>query len=78
MKVVNTITMLTGTVMTSLGLLPLLLGYPYCNGCPNSGPSNVWQLIVMAVYESQGVLLLTGIALTLSSFIVMRRYRTSL
>ena len=72
MKVVNTITMLTGTVMTSLGLLSMLLVYP------NSSSLNTWQPLLLAVYESQGVLLLTGIALTLSSFIVMRRYRTSL
>lgn len=72
MKVVNTITMLTGTVMTSLGLLSMLLTYP------NSSSLNILQPLLLAVYESQGVLLLTGIALTLSSFIVMRRYRTSL
>ena len=72
MKVVNTITMLTGTVMTSLGLLSMLLVYP------NSSSLNTWQPLLLAVYESQGVLLLTGIALTLSSFIVMRRYRTPL
>lgn len=72
MKVVNTITMLTGTVMTSLGLLSMLLTYP------NSSSLNTWQPLLLAVYESQGVLLLTGIALTLSSFIVMRRYRTPL
>lgn len=64
MKVINTITMLTGTVMTSLGLLSM---YPSLS---------VWQRLLLAVYESQGVLLLTGIALTLSSFIVMRGYRT--
>lgn len=67
MKVVNTITMLTGTVMTSLGLLSMY---------PNSSSLSVWQPLLLAVYESQGVLLLTGIALTLSSFIVMRGYRT--
>lgn len=72
MKVVNTITMLTGTVMTSLGLLSMLLTYP------NSSSLNILQPLLLAVYESQGVLLLTGIALTLSSFIVMRRYRTPL
>ena len=72
MKVVNTITMLTGTVMTSLGLLSMLLTYP------NSSSLNILQPLLLAVYESQGVLLLTGIALTLSSFIVMRRYRPSL
>lgn len=49
-------------ILMFLGILPFIFTYPFSEG-PNSGPSNLWELILMISYEGKEWYLMTGFAL---------------
>lgn len=55
------ILLIAGVTSTVIAILPFFFAYPYSDG-PNSGPSNLWELILMISYEGQKWYLLAGIA----------------
>lgn len=55
--------LLGGLFYTFLGVLPFLFDYPYCNHCPNSGPANFWELLLVASHEGEGWYLHAGVIL---------------
>jgi hypothetical protein len=67
MKKITICILIVGVILTIMGILPFLFAYPYCNFCPNSGPSNGWELILMLSYEGQKWYLLVGIVFLLIS-----------
>jgi len=75
MKVLSVISLSLGTIVTIIGIFPFIFAYPYCIGCANSGPSNLWELILMISYEGKGWYLIVGIILLLLSFFLIFRQR---
>jgi len=75
MKMLSVISLSLGTIITIIGILPFIFAYPYCNGCTNSGPSNLWELILMISYEGKGWYLIVGLILWLLSFFLIFRQR---
>lgn len=75
MKVLSIISLSLGTIISIIGILPFIFGYPYCNDCTHSGPSNLWELILMTSYEGKGWYLIAGIILLLLSFFLIFRKR---
>ena len=75
MKVLSVISLTLGTIVSIVGLLPFIFAYPYCNECTNSGPSNLWELIIMNSYTEKGWYLFVGIALLFLSFLLTFRQR---
>lgn len=72
MKVFSVLFMILGVILTLLGILPFILKYPF-NNSPNSGPANIWELILMISYDVKGWYLMIGIGLLLlSSFFKQR------
>ncbi|NUU62128.1 hypothetical protein [Paenibacillus agri] len=62
-----------GVISLVVGLIPYIFDYPYCNGCENSGPSNIWELIIMLSYE--GWYLQIGLSLLLISSLLLYKQR---
>lgn len=74
MKVLSIISLILGTIVTIIGVLPFIFKYPFSNS-PNSGPSNLWELILMISYEGKEWYLIGGITLLLISFFLTFRQR---
>ena len=74
MKLLSSISLTFGTVVAIIGILPYLFNYPYSNS-PDSGPSNLWELILMISYDGKGSYLIVGIALLFLSFSLLFRQR---
>ncbi|KQU21876.1 MULTISPECIES: hypothetical protein [Peribacillus] len=74
MKKISVLLLVLGTIVTIIGILPFMLAYPYSDG-PNSGPSNVWELILMISYEGQRGYLIIGIVLLLFSSLSLFKQR---
>lgn len=64
MNILNFLSLLLGVILTFLGVLPFVFSYPFSNG-PNSGPSSLWELILMVSYDGKSWYLIIGIALLL-------------
>lgn len=62
MKIMYTISLVTGIIFISIGSLSFIFDYPY-NSEPNSGPANLWELILMISHDGTGWFLLTGVFL---------------
>lgn len=67
LKILSLVMAVSGVVVTFLGILPFIFAYPYCDYCPNSGPSNLRELILMTSYEGKGWYLVIGIVLLVLS-----------
>lgn len=74
MKVLSVISLSIGAIVTLIGILPIIFYYPFSNS-PNSGPANLWELILMISYEGKGWYLIVGITLLLLSFFLIFRQR---
>jgi hypothetical protein len=74
MKKISVLLLILGAIGTIIGILPFIFAYPYSDG-PNSGPSNVWELILMISYEGKGWYLILGIALLLLSMFSLFKQR---
>ncbi|MFD0711702.1 hypothetical protein [Paenibacillus sp. GCM10027626] len=70
MKVISVLLLILGTIGVIVGILPFIFDYPYSDG-PNSGPSNMWELILMVSYEGKGWYLILGLALVLLSMFLL-------
>ncbi|MFD2444766.1 hypothetical protein ACFSO7_12400 [Bacillus sp. CGMCC 1.16607] len=62
MKIFSVLSMILGVVLTFLGTLPFIFKYPHTDS-PNSGPANIWELILMISYDGRGWYLIIGIGL---------------
>ena len=71
MRIIATLLLVLGIIVTFIGILPFIFTYPYCNGCANSGPSNFWELILMLSYGGKVWYLLIGITLLLFSGVLL-------
>jgi hypothetical protein len=70
---ISLLLLILGAIGTIIGILPFIFDYPYSDGS-NSGPSNMWELILMVSYEGKVLYLILGIALLLlSSFTLFKR-----
>jgi len=68
MKKQSVLLILFGVIIILFGTLSFIFAYPY-NESANSGPSNVWELLLIISYEGKGWYLCTGfLVLTLSFF----------
>lgn len=77
MKIFSVLSMILGVILTFIGILPFVFKYPFSEG-PNSGPENIWELILMVSYEGKGWYLIIGIGLlllTLSLFFKQRKLK---
>jgi len=72
LKKLSMLFLISGLIATFFGLFPFLFAYPFSDS-PNSGPSNLWQLLLMLSYEGQGWYLILGIVLLSGQLIVNRR-----
>ncbi|MGE7839580.1 hypothetical protein ACQKNX_02195 [Lysinibacillus sp. NPDC093712] len=72
MKKISMLLFISGLFVTFLGLFPFIFAYPFSDS-PNSGPSNLWELILMISYEGKGWYLILGIVLLSGSLITKRR-----
>jgi LPXTG-motif cell wall-anchored protein len=78
MKTFSVLLLILGAIVTIIGILPFMFAYPYSDG-PNSGPSNVWELILIISYEGWGWYLIIGIVLLLfSSFSLFKQRKRKL
>lgn len=73
MKKISMILPISGLIITVFGLLPFIFAFPFSNSS-DSGPSNLWQLILMISYEGKGWYLILGIALLSISLIKLKKY----
>ncbi|MET3941461.1 MFS superfamily sulfate permease-like transporter [Paenibacillus sp. PvP094] len=60
-----------GAIFIITAALPLFFNYPYRDG-PQSGPSNVWELVQMFAHDSWASLLIMGLLLSIASRFVFR------
>jgi hypothetical protein len=74
MKKISVLLLILGAIVTIIGILPFTFAFPYSDG-PNSGPSNVWELILMISCEGKGWYLILGIALLLLSMFSLFKQR---
>ena len=74
MKVLSAISPILGAIFTIVGILPFVFNYPYSDS-PNSGPSNLWELIIMISYDGKGWYLFVGIAFLVLYFFQIFRQR---
>lgn len=51
------------TIITVIGMIPLTLGYPFNNWSLSSGYDNLWELILVIAYHNQMLFLIMGIVL---------------
>lgn len=72
MKKLSMLLLISGLLVTFLGLRPFVFAFPFSDS-PYSGPSNLWQLILMISYEGKGWYLILGIALLSTSLITQRK-----
>lgn len=73
MKRISVFLLILGVILTFIGILPFIYAYPYSDG-PNSGPLNVWELIIMISYDGWGWYLVIGIILfILSIFLFLKQ-----
>lgn len=75
MKKLSIIFLILGAIISFLGMLPFIFAYPVCHDCPNSGPSNTWELILMLSYDGKGWALLIGVVLLLFSVYLLAKQR---
>ncbi|MBS4201773.1 hypothetical protein KHA93_19400 [Bacillus sp. FJAT-49732] len=75
MKILSILFLIPGTIATFIGILPFIFAYPYCDRCPNSGQSNLWELILMTSYEGKGWYLVNGIVLLMLSILTFFKQR---
>ncbi|WP_274362842.1 hypothetical protein [Paenibacillus thermotolerans] len=78
MKKIAALLLIFGTFATIAGLLPFIFPYPNCQNCEHSGPSNVWELLLMISYEGKGWFLMIGIALLLLSLFRLLKRKLSI
>lgn len=74
MKVFSVILPILGVILSVFGILPFIFNYPHSDS-PDSGPSNLWELILMISYDGKGWYLFVGIALLVLSFFLIFRLR---
>lgn len=74
MKLDSIILPILGTILSIFGILPFIFNYPHSDS-PDSGPSNLWELILMISYDGKGLHLFVGIALLVLSFFLIFRQR---
>lgn len=74
MKRISVFLLILGLLAMFIGILPFIFAYPYSDG-PNSGPLNVWELIIMTSYDGWGWYLVIGIVLFILSifFLFLRQ-----
>jgi len=60
------LSIIMGLIFIVLGAIPAVFNYPYSDG-PYSGPSNLWEFILMIAYELWLFFLIVGFALCLLS-----------
>lgn len=68
--IISLLLLILGAIGAIIGILPFIFDYPYSDG-PNSGPSNMWQLILMVSYEGNGWYLILGLTLVLLSMFTL-------
>lgn len=64
--------LMLGAMLIILAAIPVFFNDPYRDG-PQSGPSNVWELVQMFTYDSWAWLLALGLLLTAASVLGLRR-----
>lgn len=74
MKVFSVILPILGVILSVFGILTFIFNYPHSDS-PDSGPSNLWELILMISYDGKGWYLFVGIALLVLSFFLIFRLR---
>ena len=72
MKNLSKLFLISGLVATFFGLFPFLFAYPFSDS-PNSGPSNLWELILMISYAGKVWYLIFGIVLLSASLTTKRK-----
>ncbi|MFJ7646861.1 hypothetical protein ACIQ1H_04885 [Lysinibacillus sp. NPDC097279] len=72
MKKLAMLFLISGLIVTLFGFTPFLFYYPFSDS-PNSGPSNLWELILMISYEGKVWYLIFGIVLLSASLITKRK-----
>lgn len=72
MKKFSILLLISGLFVTFIGLFPFIFTFPLSDG-PNSGPSNLWQLILIISFEGKEWYLFFGIVLLSLSFINQRK-----
>jgi len=75
MKILYVLSLFLGVILTFLGVLPFVFSYPFSNG-PNSGPSSLWELMLMISYDGKGWYLIIGIALLLLPLFLVFKGKT--
>ncbi|MBD3919364.1 hypothetical protein H8B09_11415 [Paenibacillus sp. PR3] len=73
-QAVYLLSVLIGILFIGIGTLPALFAYPFSDG-PNSGPSSMWDLILMIAYEQWMFMLPLGIILFLGPIISVIKQR---
>lgn len=74
MKIIPNVSLILGLIITVFGILPFVFSYPY-NDSPNSGPSNLWELILMLSHDLKGWSLFIGIVLLALFFSLIFKQR---
>jgi hypothetical protein len=76
MKLSSVLSMILGIILTFLGILPFIFKYPFSDG-PNSGPANIWELILMISYGGKGWYFIIGIGSLLLTLFLLVLYAKS-
>lgn len=71
-KIIILSLLMVGAIFILISTIPLLNIYPYNEG-PNSGPSNIWELVRMIAYDLWALFLIIGLALSIASLLGLRR-----
>lgn len=65
MELTIVILLIVGGGLTLIGVLPLIFNYPFNDLTPNSGPDNLWELILIISYEGKPLYLIVGVGILL-------------